>query len=80
MLDFCLFSFTDAFQHVKDNITETDGAVSETDLVFLKGLLESPAVKQMIKVRMESREKMFTCEMKNSPILRSLRNLISYEW
>lgn len=51
MLDFCFISFTDAFQHVKDNISEVDGAVSETDLVFLKGLLDNPAVKQMIKVR-----------------------------
>lgn len=54
MPDFCLFSFTDAFQHVKDNISEADGVVSETDLVFLKGLLDNPAVKQMIKVRMKS--------------------------
>lgn len=50
MFAFCLISFTDAFQHVKDNLSEVDGGVNETDLVFLKGLLENPAVKQMIKV------------------------------
>lgn len=47
------FSIAEAFQHVRENLIEElngkDGA-NETDLVFLKGLLDSPAVTQLIKV------------------------------
>lgn len=47
-----LFSFSAAFQHIKDNLTELNGraGANETDLVFLKGILDSPAVTQLIKV------------------------------
>jgi hypothetical protein len=40
-----------AFHHVRENLDDLDGTANETDLVFLKGLLDNPAVKQMIKVR-----------------------------
>lgn len=54
------FSFflyiSDAYQHVKDNLIELNGkaGVDETDLVFLRGLLDSPAVTQLIKVRKDT--------------------------
>lgn len=51
----CLFvyQFADAYQHVKENLSELNGkaGANETDLVFLRGLLDSPAVTQLIKVR-----------------------------
>jgi hypothetical protein len=42
-----------AFQHVRDNLSDLNGkaGADETDLVFLKGLLASPAVTQLMKVR-----------------------------
>lgn len=46
-----LFFVADAFQHVKENLSDLENAANETDLVFLKGLLDNPAVKQLIKVR-----------------------------
>lgn len=43
---------SDAFQHVRDNVDDLNGktGANETDLVFLKGLMDSPAVTQLIKV------------------------------
>lgn len=41
-----------AFQHVRDNLTDLESTANETDLVFLKGILDNPAVKQLIQVRM----------------------------
>ncbi|XP_058818233.1 uncharacterized protein LOC131681453 isoform X4 [Topomyia yanbarensis] len=40
-----------AYQHVRDNLEDLDGKTeaNETDLVFLQGILENPAVTQMIK-------------------------------
>jgi len=46
---FSIFLIAAAFQHVRDNLDELEGA-NETDLVFLKGLLDNPAVKQLIQV------------------------------
>ncbi|XP_058447800.1 protein PALS2 isoform X2 [Malaya genurostris] len=42
-----------AFQHVRDNLEELDGKTeaNETDLVFLQGILENPAVTQVIKIQ-----------------------------
>lgn len=47
---FCFF--LDAYQHVKENLSELNGkaGANETDLVFLRGLLDSTAVTQLIKV------------------------------
>ena len=44
--------FPAAFQHVRENLGELNSRVGadETDLVFLKGLLDSPAVTQLMKV------------------------------
>lgn len=42
-----------AFQHVQSNLSELESSANETDLVFLKGLLDNPAVKQLIQVRHE---------------------------
>lgn len=46
------YTISAAFQHIKDNLTELNGraGANETDLVFLKGILDSPAVTQLIKV------------------------------
>ncbi|XP_065163381.1 protein PALS2 isoform X3 [Atheta coriaria] len=42
-----------AFQHVRDNIDELDGTdgINETDLVFLKGLMDSPVFQNLVKVQ-----------------------------
>lgn len=49
---FLFTQFADAYQHVKENLSELNGkaGANETDLVFLRGLLDSPAVTQLIKV------------------------------
>ncbi|GAB6022920.1 hypothetical protein CHUAL_007012 [Chamberlinius hualienensis] len=42
-----------AFEHVRDNIDELNGrnGVQDTDLIFLKGLMNTPAVNSMVKVQ-----------------------------
>lgn len=47
-----LFFVSAAFQHVRDNIDELDGTdgINETDLVFLKGLMDSPVFQNLVKV------------------------------
>lgn len=47
-----LFFITAAFEHVRDNIDELDGkcGIDETDLIFLKGLMDSPVMKSLVKV------------------------------
>lgn len=41
-----------AFMHVRENIEELGKvAVDDTDLLFLKGLLDSPVVNSLVKVR-----------------------------
>lgn len=49
--DFILLSL-DAYQHVKNNLDDLEdrAGANENDLVFLQGLLDSPAVTQLIKV------------------------------
>ncbi|XP_055632984.1 protein PALS2 isoform X2 [Toxorhynchites rutilus septentrionalis] len=42
-----------AFQHVRENLEDLNGKseANETDLVFLQGILENPAVTQIIKIQ-----------------------------
>ncbi|XP_019867829.1 protein PALS2 isoform X1 [Aethina tumida] len=42
-----------AFRHVRENIDELDGqnGINETDLIFLKGLMDSPVMKNLVKVQ-----------------------------
>ncbi|XP_060518307.1 protein PALS2 isoform X2 [Cylas formicarius] len=44
-----------AFQHVRDNIGDLDADVqngfNETDLIFLKGLMDSPVIKSLVQVQ-----------------------------
>ncbi|XP_039441184.1 protein PALS2 isoform X1 [Culex pipiens pallens] len=42
-----------AFQHVRENLDDLNGKseANETDLVFLQGILENPAVTQVIKIQ-----------------------------
>ncbi|XP_049802744.1 protein PALS2 isoform X2 [Schistocerca nitens] len=42
-----------AFQHVRDNIEELNGRVgaNDTDLIFLKGLMDSPVMRSLVKVQ-----------------------------
>lgn len=41
----------EAFQHVRDNMQELNGAgAKETDLLFLRHLLDSPVVKGLVQV------------------------------
>lgn len=44
--------FSAAFNHVKENITELNGraGANETDLIFLKGLMDSSVLKSLVKV------------------------------
>ncbi|KAG8330382.1 MAGUK p55 sub member 6 [Homalodisca vitripennis] len=41
----------DAFQHVRDNMEELNGSAGakETDLLFLRTLLDSPVVKSLVQ-------------------------------
>lgn len=42
---------TAAFQHVRENLEElNDVGANETDLLFLKSLLDSPTMRSLIKV------------------------------
>ncbi|XP_018569320.1 uncharacterized protein LOC108909461 [Anoplophora glabripennis] len=40
-----------AFQHVRENIDDLDGknGINETDLIFLKGLMDSPVLTNLVK-------------------------------
>ncbi|XP_014479091.1 PREDICTED: MAGUK p55 subfamily member 6 isoform X2 [Dinoponera quadriceps] len=40
-----------AFMHVRDNIEELGKVADDTDLLFLKGLLDSPVVTSLVKVQ-----------------------------
>ncbi|CAH1718180.1 unnamed protein product [Chironomus riparius] len=40
-----------AFQHVKEHLTELDAQANDTDLVFLRGLLDNPAVAEAIRIQ-----------------------------
>ncbi|KYB27656.1 hypothetical protein TcasGA2_TC033081 [Tribolium castaneum] len=42
----------DAFRHVRESIEYIDGTsgINETDLIFLKGLMDSPIMKNLVKV------------------------------
>lgn len=44
------YLFTAAFQHVRNNLSELEETANDTDLAFLKGLLDNPAVSEAIKV------------------------------
>jgi hypothetical protein len=43
---------TAAFQHVRENIEDLNGRVGahDTDLIFLKGLMDSPIMRSLVKV------------------------------
>nr|XP_015835285.1 PREDICTED: MAGUK p55 subfamily member 6 isoform X3 [Tribolium castaneum] len=47
------FSALDAFRHVRESIEYIDGTsgINETDLIFLKGLMDSPIMKNLVKVQ-----------------------------
>lgn len=51
MIIFILFVIA-AFQHVRDNMDEINNHVKakETDIIFLKNLMDNPTVKSLIKV------------------------------
>jgi hypothetical protein len=48
---FCLVAA--AFMHVRENIEDLNGRVgaNDTDLIFLKGLMDSPIMRSLVKVR-----------------------------
>ncbi|XP_024888389.1 MAGUK p55 subfamily member 2 isoform X3 [Temnothorax curvispinosus] len=46
-----LNSTSAAFMHVRDNIEELGKVADDTDLLFLKGLLDSPVVTSLVKVQ-----------------------------
>ncbi|KAF7409396.1 hypothetical protein HZH68_003777 [Vespula germanica] len=39
-----------AFMHVRENLEELGKVANDTDLLFLKGLLDSPVVTSLVKV------------------------------
>ncbi|OAD60842.1 hypothetical protein WN48_04657 [Eufriesea mexicana] len=45
-----LRSTSAAFMHVRDNLEELGKVADDTDLLFLKGLLDSPVVTSLVKV------------------------------
>ncbi|XP_076290333.1 MAGUK p55 subfamily member vari isoform X2 [Lasioglossum baleicum] len=46
-----LKSTSAAFMHVRDNLEELGKVADDTDLIFLKGLLDSPVVNSLVKVQ-----------------------------
>lgn len=42
-----------AFQHVRDNIDDLNGrtGIQDTDLIFLKGIMDSPVMKSLVKMQ-----------------------------
>lgn len=46
----CLIAVPAAFMHVRDNLGELGKVADDTDLLFLKGLLDSPVVTSLVKV------------------------------
>jgi len=47
-----LFVFTAAFQHLRDSVDDFNNhiKVKETDIIFLKSLMDNPTVESLIKV------------------------------
>lgn len=47
-----------AFQHVRENLEELNGktGVEDNDLIFLKGLMDSPILNTLVKVSFDCRE------------------------
>lgn len=79
--NFLLLSvIAEAFQHVRDNVDENDSSVgaNETDLVFLKGILDSPAVTQFIKVSVSDWTN-YTNEINKWKLEKSMKHQISSE-
>lgn len=46
----CVIAVPAAFMHVRDNLEELGKVADDTDLLFLKGLLDSPVVTSLVKV------------------------------
>ncbi|XP_055601100.1 protein PALS2-like isoform X3 [Uranotaenia lowii] len=66
-----------AFQHVRDNLEDLNGKpeVNDTDLVFLQGILENPAVTQVIKIQDKLEEvapPIKPTRLNNIPLLREV--------
>ncbi|CRK87482.1 CLUMA_CG001283, isoform A [Clunio marinus] len=69
-----------AFQHVRENISDLEGTANETDLVFLQGLLDNPAVKQLIKIQdkfEESPEPLKPVRLGNLRVVKELEDRLS---
>lgn len=50
VMEKCLVTVPAAFMHVRDNLEELGKVADDTDLLFLKGLLDSPVVTSLVKV------------------------------
>ncbi|KAK1119968.1 hypothetical protein K0M31_012697 [Melipona bicolor] len=61
----CLVTVPAAFMHVRDNLDELGKVADDTDLLFLKGLLDSPVVTSLVKVS----ERAFPCRCSFLPPL-----------
>ena len=57
VMEKCLVTVPAAFMHVRDNLDELGKVADDTDLLFLKGLLDSPVVTSLVKVS----ERAFSC-------------------
>ncbi|XP_062546841.1 protein PALS2 isoform X2 [Armigeres subalbatus] len=66
-----------AFQHIRDNVEDLSekSEANETDLVFLQGILQNPAVTQMIKIQdklEEATAPLKPIRLSNDPLLREV--------
>lgn len=50
VMENCVVVVPAAFMHVRDNLEELGKVADDTDLLFLKGLLDSPVVTSLVKV------------------------------
>ncbi|KAG8193351.1 hypothetical protein JTE90_022980 [Oedothorax gibbosus] len=72
-----------AFQHVRENIEDLNGRVGarDTDIIFLKGLMESPVVSSLVKVQDQLED---SCEshqpigVGNFKLLKDVRKICSH--
>ncbi|KFM80756.1 MAGUK p55 subfamily member 6, partial [Stegodyphus mimosarum] len=69
-----------AFQHVRENIEDLNGKVGarDTDIIFLKGLMESPVVSSLVKVQdqlEDSSESVQPVSIGNSKLLKEVRKI-----
>lgn len=59
----CVVTVPAAFMHVRDNLEKLGKVADDTDLLFLKGLLDSPVVNSLVKVSERSARRLRLCTL-----------------